>query len=212
MQIIKEDKAINLCGDGQSDSPGHTAKYGTYTLMDESSGKILDFSLVHVSEVSSSYDMENEGCQRSLNKLINQDVKIRSLTTDHHVQITPELKTTYPSIIHQFDVWHLSKWVTRKLSKKAQKHAPLLKWVQSVSNHLWWCSQSCEGDADLLQEKWVSILNHVVNKHKWKEGKYFKKCAHGRLSERKQRKTKWLENGSAAHVALEEIVLNKKLL
>ncbi|XP_046863251.1 uncharacterized protein LOC124456997 [Xenia sp. Carnegie-2017] len=144
LQIIKEAKAINLCGDGRSDSPGHNAKYGTYTLMDESSGKILDFSLVHVSEVSSSYAMENEGCQRSLNKLINQDVKIRSLTTDRHVQITSELKKKYPSIIHQFDVWHLSKWVTRKLSKKAQKHEPLLKWVQSVSNHLWWCSQSCK--------------------------------------------------------------------
>jgi hypothetical protein len=66
------------------------------------------------------------------------------------------------------------------------------------------------GDAEVLREKWVSILNHVVNKHKWKNGKRFRKCGHGRLSRRKERKTKWLEDGSAAYVALEEVVLNKK--
>ena len=50
----KEKKPVDLCGDGRSDSPGHNAKYGTYSLMDETSEKIVDFSLVQVSEVSSS--------------------------------------------------------------------------------------------------------------------------------------------------------------
>ena len=39
-----------------------------------------------------------------------------------------------------------------------------------------------------------------------------KALKHGRLSRRKQRKTKWLEDGSSAYVALEEVVLNKKNL
>ena len=212
--IKKEDTPVNLCGDGRSDSPGHNAKYGTYSLMDETSGKIVDFSLVHVSEVSSSNAMENEGCQRSLNKVINQNVKIRSLTTDRHTQITSEMRKKYPSIIHQYDVWHLSKWVTKKLTKKAKKKANelLLKWVQSVSNHLWWCAQTCDGDSEVLHEKWVSILHHVVNKHSWKNGKHFPRCEHSRLPRNKERKTKWLEAGSAAHIALEEVVLNKKLV
>ena len=55
---IKDGMPVDLCGDGRSDSPGHTAKYGTYSLMDEKSGKIVDFSLIHVSEVSSSNAME----------------------------------------------------------------------------------------------------------------------------------------------------------
>ena len=75
--------------------------------MDEDSGKIIDFSLVQVSEVSSSNAMENEGCQRSLNKVIDQNVHIRSLSTDRHTQITSEMRKKYPSIIHQYDVWHL---------------------------------------------------------------------------------------------------------
>lgn len=212
--IKKENTPVDLCGDGRSDSPGHNAKYGTYSLMDETSGKIVDFSLVQVSEVSSSNAMENEGCQRSLNKVIDQNIKVRSLTTDRHTQITSEMRKKYPSIIHQYDVWHLSKWVTKKLTKKAKKkgNEVLLKWVQSVSNHLWWCAQTCNGDAEVLHEKWVSILHHVVNKHRWRNGKHFCKCIHGRLPRNKERKTKWLEAGSAAHIALEEVALNKKLL
>ena len=101
--IKKENTAVNLCSDGRSDSPGHSAKYGTYTLMDEDSGKIIDFFLVQVSEVSSSNAMENEGCQRSLNKVIDQNVHIRSLSTDRHTQITSEMRKKYPAIIHQYD-------------------------------------------------------------------------------------------------------------
>ena len=49
LQIIKEQKVqINVVGDGRCDSLGHSAKYGTYSLLDESSGKVTDFSLVQV--------------------------------------------------------------------------------------------------------------------------------------------------------------------
>ena len=64
IETLKEKKSsVDLCGDGRSDSPGHDAKYGTYSLMDEATGHIIDFSLVQVSEVSSSNAMENEGYQ-----------------------------------------------------------------------------------------------------------------------------------------------------
>ena len=107
-------------------------------------------------------------------------------------------------------MWHSSKWVTKTLTKKAKKkgNEPLFKWIKCVSNHLCWCSQTCGGNA----ECWVSILNHVVNKHKWKNSRHFRRCEHGRLSRRKERKTKWLEDKSLAYVALEGVVLNKKKL
>ena len=213
-EIKKQNHMIDLYWDGRSDSPGHNAKYGTYSLMDESSEKVVDFSLVHVGEVSSSNAMENEGCQRSLNNVLSKKIKIRSLTTDRHTQITSELRKKYPAIIHQYDVWHLSRWVTKNLSKKAKKkgNEDLTKWIQSVSNHLWWSAQTCNGDPELLQEKWISILHHVVNKHKWKKASKFHKCGHGKLSRSKARKTKWLKTGSPAHIAMEEVVMNTKLL
>ena len=77
---------------------------------------------------------------------------------------------------------------------------------------VWWCAQSCNGHANVLHQKWVSILNHVVNKHRWRNGKHFCKRVQGRLSRNRERKPKWLQPGSAPHKTLEEIVLHKKLL
>ena len=47
--MLKEKgKPLVLGGDGRCDSPGHSAKYGTYTLMDLESGQIVDIQLVQV--------------------------------------------------------------------------------------------------------------------------------------------------------------------
>ena len=43
-----EGKTIVLGGDARMDSPGHSAKYGSYTLMDLGSNKILDTQLIQV--------------------------------------------------------------------------------------------------------------------------------------------------------------------
>ena len=59
---------INLNGDGRCDSPGHSARYGTYTLMDNDSGKVEAFSVVQVSEVTSANAMENEGSKRCMSE------------------------------------------------------------------------------------------------------------------------------------------------
>ena len=42
--------------------------------------------------------------------------------------------------------------------------------------------------------------------------KHFKKCAHRELSRWERKEKVWLKFGTAAHVALEEVVFNKKLL
>ena len=44
--------------------------------------------------------------------------KIRSLTTDCHLQIRAFLEKVRPDIIHQFDIWHVSKSINKKLSRK----------------------------------------------------------------------------------------------
>lgn len=41
-------KKLELGGDGRADSPGHSAKYGTYSLLELSYNKIIDFQLVQV--------------------------------------------------------------------------------------------------------------------------------------------------------------------
>lgn len=41
---------LNLDGDGRCDNPDHSAKYGTYTLMDENIGNVVTFQVVQVSK------------------------------------------------------------------------------------------------------------------------------------------------------------------
>ena len=89
--------------------------------MEEPSGKILDFQVFKYGEVSSSNAMEPEGCNRCLNNLLKSGVKVRCLATHRHATISSSMRRLYPSIIHQYDTWHLSKWVTKKLSKKKQR-------------------------------------------------------------------------------------------
>ena len=45
------DEPLSLGGDGRSDSPGHSAKYGAYTLMDLHHNMVLDVELVQVSMI-----------------------------------------------------------------------------------------------------------------------------------------------------------------
>ena len=53
-------KIVGICknikwGDARCDSPGYSAKYGSYTLMDLVTKKILDFQLVQVCMSNLSY-------------------------------------------------------------------------------------------------------------------------------------------------------------
>ena len=43
---LKTYTTLNVIGDEQCDSPCFSAKYGTYSFMDEQSNKIIDFKLM----------------------------------------------------------------------------------------------------------------------------------------------------------------------
>ena len=49
VQVLQAfDEPLSLGGDGCSDNPGHSAKFGSYTLMDQEHNTILDMELVKV--------------------------------------------------------------------------------------------------------------------------------------------------------------------
>ena len=60
---------VNLNGDGRCDSPGHSAKYGTYKLMSDK-GEVITSSLVQVTEVASSNAMQKEGFERCFKAVV----------------------------------------------------------------------------------------------------------------------------------------------
>lgn len=43
---MKKENYVDLCGDGRCDSLVHNAKFGTYTLMEEMTGKIVNFQII----------------------------------------------------------------------------------------------------------------------------------------------------------------------
>ena len=68
-------------------------------------------------------------------------------------------------VTHQFDVWHFVKNIKKRLHKvgKNKSCENLQKWTKSIPNQR-------NGDEELLPEKWLNILFHVQNIHKWRTG------------------------------------------
>ena len=48
IQKLSQSEGVTLGGDMRADSPGHNAKYGSYTVMDLQAGNIIDVQLVQV--------------------------------------------------------------------------------------------------------------------------------------------------------------------
>ncbi len=46
----QDGEGVKLCGDGRSDSPGHSCKYTTYSFMNDSSNQIAVSDLVQVNK------------------------------------------------------------------------------------------------------------------------------------------------------------------
>eukprot|EP00795_Rhopilema_esculentum_P010150 gene10150-18815_t len=74
---------VVLGGDARMDSPGHMAKYGSYSLMDLGTSMILDTQLIQSNEVGGENRMELEGLKRALQK-IEDNVSYNILATDRH--------------------------------------------------------------------------------------------------------------------------------
>lgn len=84
-----------------------------------------------------------------------------------------------------------------------------MPWIHSVTNHLYWSTQTCNGDPNLLREKWTSCIHHIVNIHQW-NGEQMVQCEHETADDDDD--TDWLTIDSDAHKALKSVVLDKQLL
>ena len=215
---MNEKETLILAGDARCDSVGHNAKFGAYTLMDadttQGKKKIVCLNLVQVSEVKNSNHMEIEGLRRCLKELKDANLKLSTLATDRHLMIGAMMKKDFKEINHQFDIWHLVKSLLKKLWPKAKtdKCSDLTAWIQSIANHLWWAAATCGGNAQVLKEKWLSLLQHITNRHSWGGNQHFHKCAHDKLTLQQKRSTKWLNPKSEAFKALQSIVTGTRFL
>ena len=107
-------------------------------MMDSITNRILDTQLVQVTEATSSVDMEKVGFGRSLDHLLEKKVPTAIVATDWHPSIKKLMKNKYPAIKHEFDIWHLSKGLKKKLSERAKEKgcSVLALWIRAICNHL----------------------------------------------------------------------------
>ncbi|KAF1382358.1 hypothetical protein PFLUV_G00142970 [Perca fluviatilis] len=207
LQQLKDDKVI-LGGDMRADSPGHCAKYGSYTMMHLNTNTIVDLQLVQSNEVGGSSYMEKEGLKRSLSLLGAQGVTIDCIVTDRHPQIQKFLREE--NITQFYDVWHMEKGLSKKIDKIGKKKdcEKVKKWIPAIRNHIYWTAASSKTGPERVA-KWTSLLNHVRDVHTH-EDPLFPKCLH---TIRKTRdKSKWLSAGTPAFYNLEKELTKKTVL
>jgi len=92
-ELHQEGKPLRVCGDGRMDSPGFSAKYCAYSLMNMATDKIIAFSVVDVTKAAgSSTNMEVLAFERCLQELHDNDFTVDVVATDRHVQVRSLLK------------------------------------------------------------------------------------------------------------------------
>ncbi|XP_022101363.1 uncharacterized protein LOC110984997 isoform X2 [Acanthaster planci] len=211
LRLKADNQELVIGGDGRADSPGHSAKYGSYTAIELNANKIVDIQLVQCNEVKSSYHMELEGFKRTMATIREADLTVTKLITDRHRSLAKYVREHEPTILHMYDVWHIAKGIKKKVDKLAKKKGfeGVAEWKRSINNHVYWCASSTtDAEEDLREAKWASLCNHIVGVHRGHSALY-PKCDHGRLGRRKK---KWLKPGTEETTQLYQILESTSLL
>ena len=64
----------------------------------------------------------------------------------------------------------------------------------------------------MLKEKWLSILQHIVDQHEWVTSTLFTRCGHDQLTDNEKNSREWLKPDSEAHNVIVKVVRKNKLL
>ncbi|KAL1471345.1 hypothetical protein MTO96_039994, partial [Rhipicephalus appendiculatus] len=109
---------------------------------------------------------------------------------------------------HLIDSWHVSKGLKKQLmaATKSRGCEAIGLWIKSINNHLYFSVKAGGGDGDMAVAIWLSILNHLKDKHKGHSVLY-PKCQHNKLEARK-----WLRPGTDAYDKVCSILSSKRLL
>lgn len=88
-----------------------------------------------------------------------------------------------------------------------------MPWVKTICNHLYYSAMTCDGNVELLRDKWLSCVNHVVNIHVFNYPT-LTQCEHGPLDSDgdSDDEQSWLKQDSDAHKALNKVVNDPRLL
>ncbi|CAL9705808.1 unnamed protein product [Knipowitschia caucasica] len=204
------DRSVVALGDGRMDSPGFSAQYCTYTLMDNETKKIMSIKTEdkrlcgRISTI-----MEREAFIKSFNQL-KGEVNLTEVCTDAHTQISALFRNGIfkdSGVEHTYDMWHGAKNLGKKIHAAGQQKgcSILLQWNKDICNHFWFCCNKANTYEEFFN-MWMGLLHHVTGEHVWP----LDACQHDPLES--EREKEWLVKGSTAHNVLSEIILKERWL
>eukprot|EP00795_Rhopilema_esculentum_P016102 gene16102-7456_t len=214
LDVLNPYEDICLLGDGRNDSPGFSARYCVYVIIEHVTGVLVDLEVLDRRETGGhSPNMEREGLTRLLLRLMHE-IDITEIVTDASSSIIKrikELQGKYPrlqELQHSLDVWHKAKSLSKMLHKAAKdKEAAALKpWIPSIINHFWYSCQIANGDTEKLKDCWFGVVHHVCGEHTWSGSA----CLHGPSTSSEPKQV--LEKKSKPAEALRAVVFDRKFL
>eukprot|EP00117_Sycon_ciliatum_P007088 scpid6148/ scgid10338/ len=87
-----------MCGDERCDSPGYSAKFGTYTFLEAKMNLIVDFDVVEYTVAKSSVAMEKVGFSRVLDRG-KESLTVDVVVIDRSPSIKATMRDQYPGIM-----------------------------------------------------------------------------------------------------------------
>ncbi len=211
-EFQRSQEPISISGDGQFDSPGFSASYCFYSIVEAGTKKLLDFYVAEKSMTEYSSKMEAFATKILLRRLHKKKINVKVCTTDRSGPLKNLMKEVnhgreqrgMSPIKHCFDVWHYVKSVSKDIftAAKLKKCAVLSSWIRSIRNMIWFSISECKGNAELLEEMILSIPMHIANVHTFPDNRLFKRCIHGPLPV--DRCKPWLKSDS---LAMKKLVL-----
>ncbi|KAG9487878.1 uncharacterized protein [Eleutherodactylus coqui] len=202
-----------LAGSGQCRTYENGSRYGLYTFLDVATKRIVDFETVQGTKANSYAALQRKAFVRCLNRILQDEFEVVSVATDNH----PKIKKTceqYYRIRHEYDVWQYTKSIEKRLLAASRKEncSVIADWIPSIKKHLWWCTGTSNGNAEVLRELWQTLLLHVTDQHKWDHGELYHACAHRPLTNLKRHCQPWIQENSQPYIALYDVVMNPKVL
>ena len=73
MDKLRSSAKLALCGDGQFDSPGYSAKYCTYSIMNCDTDEIIDFCVIQKGQFQG--ELEKQACEQGYSTVWRKDFK-----------------------------------------------------------------------------------------------------------------------------------------
>ncbi|XP_052242828.1 uncharacterized protein LOC127852858 isoform X1 [Dreissena polymorpha] len=218
-----EGHKLIVMGDGRNDSPGHSAQYCSYTMMEYDSKKILTLrTLDKRSTDRKSTNMEKVGFEQAIQELTDNNIAVEEVVTDAHLGIGSIMKKKYPEIKHSHDIWHAAKNLGKRLGKIVKKKANqiLIPWLKDIVNHFWFACSKADSYEEFLVcnicSIWRGVLHHITNKHEWiqSQGTGINGCLHDPLDKNEVREKPWLSTSDHARVLqdLSAVILDKRFL